>query len=661
MITLPFRKLRSKAFTLLIPAFLALFAESGSSHAAQKGASYNDRHDGKAMVASFNVPPRDTAQDTLQLFENSRDTLSQKLSTWIKVTESDTVLSPAALMSFMRASPDWPRQAAFRDKIEKTVAGRVPDADIASWFQDRTPRSAQGITAYVNALTNLGQDSLARVKLAEFWREGSLTKDETAVLATRYKSLLTPQDHAARLDNMVWKESYAQAEAVLPYAPALAQTLAKTRMALARQTPQAPQMVQNLPDSLQKDEGLMFERLRWRRRQNLDAAALEALNLRPAVSRRPEIWWKEINILTRRAIEQKDYSKAYDIAQKHTLTTGSEFGQAEWLLGWLSLSANKPIQAYKHFDRMYGDVSSAISRSRAAYWAARTSEVLRDTAAARQWDRVAAQYPSTFYGQLSHAQIDSLAPALPPSAADSAAWQTFNTRESVRAARLLKQMNRPALADAFLAKIVADARTQAEYEMSARLARELDRPYYAVQANKDAQQKLGVFLFNDGYPALSMLPSSQPEKALVHAIVYRESMFKQDAKSSAGALGMMQLMPGTAREMAKKQGQPFSISRLTTDPNYNVTLGSGYLQQMLNRYDGFYPLAIAAYNAGPGNVSKWIEELGDPRKPGVDLVDWIEHIPIYETRNYVQRVMESYYVYRMRFNEKPRTIHSFSR
>lgn len=187
--------------------------------------------------------------------------------------------------------------------------------------------------------------------------------------------------------------------------------------------------------------------------------------------------------------------------------------------------------------------------------------------------------------------------------------------------------------------------------LTARLARETGRYYYAVQANKDVQQKLGRFLPGEGYPTLPSLPLATPEKALVHAIIHRESMFNTEAQSPVGARGLMQLMPATAKAVSREIGQGYTLEKLTRDPRYNVTLGSTYLQSMIRRFDGFYPMAMAAYNAGPGRVDQWIAAFGDPRKGEVDVIDWVELLPIYETRNYIQRVMESYHMYRLRLGE----------
>jgi soluble lytic murein transglycosylase len=211
-------------------------------------------------------------------------------------------------------------------------------------------------------------------------------------------------------------------------------------------------------------------------------------------------------------------------------------------------------------------------------------------------------------------------------------------------------------ADPFLARLVADAEDITDYQLAARLAHETGRDYYAVQANKDVQMKQGLYLAESGYPLLSFSPPPAPEKPLIHAIIHRESMYNPQAMSSVGALGLMQLMPGTAKAVSKRKKLAFSKDRLTADPKYNVQIGAAYFEGLMKDYEDYYPFAIAAYNAGPVNVRKWIDAFGDPARGQIPVVDWVEMISNYETRNYVQRVMESFYMYRLRLHQVPVTV-----
>lgn len=594
-------------------------------------------------------------QATLSLIKNHNDPVAKKLLTWIYATETPLLLRPAELMAFLRENPDWPKRQAMKEKIEQSIGGILSASETTLWFSQNPPSTYDGIKAYAEALKATGHEEQAKQALQVFWRDMPLKRNETALIAGAYAKYFTPAQHSARLDKLIWQGRLNEAEYMLAFVPSDIRALGHARIALAQMSPKAEMYLQQVPPALSSHEGLVYERLRYRRRKRMDSGALEMAALMPAHSSEGEKWWEEINILARREIEQKHYRKAYDIAGMFKGGAPREVSQAEWLRGWLAHLQKKPAQAYTHFTNMYSNVESSISRSRGAYWAAVAAGGMHDKEQESYWHQVAAQYPTTFYGQLSLAKTKTRA-VIHDAAVDPAAWQAFGQKETVRAARLLFKLKLTAFIDPFLARLNNDASNLQDYAMVARLAQELERPRYAVQANKDAQQKLGQALFRDGYPVLPLLPSPYPEKSLVHAITYRESMFDRKARSSAGALGLMQLMPATARQTAEKLGRPYNRDKLTEDPRYNTLLGSTFLQQLIDRYNGSYVLAIAAYNAGPGRAREWIENFGDPRDAEVDMIDWIEHIPIYETRNYVQRVMETYYIYRLHFEETPYTV-----
>lgn len=598
-------------------------------------------------------------QKSASLLSQRQDPLARKLLVWLYATESNLPIHAPDLIAFTRNNKDWPRMHAIRLKIEENIGDSVPSADIITWFNENPPETANGVKAYMRALLATKQHDRAKHALKSFWEHAALSKKETVSLIGIYPRLLTTEDHAKRLNRLLWDGRYGEAEALLPFVTVDDRTIAAARISLAQNLSDANTRIQQLSPAQLKDEGVIFERMRWRRRRNMDSGALEMLSLKPAAPAEPDAWWGEMNILARRKLEEKDYRGAYNIIKQHKMYEGSGYAQAEWLMGWIALRFLKqPSEAFSRFSKMYDQVGSAISKGRAAYWAARAAEALPDAVLAKAWHQKAAAYTSTFYGQLSYAKLYGTAkpgafqdPVVTPEKANA-----FVAKETVRVVRMLHAAGLTQFLDPFLARLLLDSKTPDDYVLVARLARETGRYYYAVQANKDIQVNEGLFMPVEGYPVLPPLPLQAPEKALVHAIIHRESMFNTLAVSHAGARGLMQLMPGTAREMARKTGEGYSTEKLTLDARFNVLLGSTYLQQLIRRYDGFYPMAIAAYNAGPARVSSWIEEFGDPRSGKVDLIDWIEQIPIYETRNYVQRVMESYYMYRLRFGESARTV-----
>lgn len=408
---------------------------------------------------------------------------------------------------------------------------------------------------------------------------------------------------------------------------------------------------------MRKDPGLLYERLRWRRKNDLDAGAVEILRRMPSADKihNLEDWWKERHIIIRRLSEKKDWKNAYALAAAHKQKEGLSFAQAEWLAGFLALRyLHQPARAYTHFDKLYRGVSSPISQARAAYWAGRASEGFKDKTISQRWYKIAAAKRTTFYGQMAAAELrmaDSLPHmALPTLTSDDKT--RMESQELMRAAILLARAGLHKQAAQFFKAFTAKEDTPAAYYFAAHKAADLDLTNTALSIAKQATNK-GMFLTAQSYPVITgNMRGVNLEWALVHSIIRQESMFDTAAQSPAGALGLMQLMPATAREVAGKAGLSYSHLRLTSDPSYNITLGSSYLGRLLKRYDGSYPLAIAAYNAGPGRVDQWIKTFGDPRIGQVSLIDWIELIPIYETRNYVQRVMEAVYIYRLRLHDQ---------
>lgn len=614
-----------------------------------------------AFAAAFPASAADREWQTALARNNGH--VAQKLLIWLNVTETDQPVGIQELIRFTRENSGWPKLHMFRDRVEKDIGDSLPPSEISAWFEKNPPKTAKGIRSFIAALARLDHDNRAKQALRKFWLTAELDRKETASLAKEFKKLFSPTDHIDRLDNLLWEQRYQESEYMLPLVDADHGKLADARIALGRMSSKVNKLVQRVPASMVNDNGLMFDRLKWRRQMNKDADAIELLRYAAKDKAHESLWWRERNILARRAIEKKNYAGAYKTIAGHGMTSGIEYTQAEWMLGWLALSfLHQPDKAYRHFENFYSAVNSAVSRSRGAYWLARASEAMNKTSAAKSWDKMSAQFPSTFYGQLSTEKISKTMDVseftddttIPDS-------DDFDESEIVRAIRLLHSIGEVSLATPFFIKLLDKAKDKNDFILIAKLARDTGRPYFAVESNKQMQQKLGDFLFTEGYPLLPSLPASQPESALIHAIVHRESMFDTLATSSAGARGLMQLMPGTAKQVSRNMGKRFTIGKLTENPQYNVELGASYLQYLLKSYDGFYPLAIAAYNAGPRNVDQWIKTFGDPRRGKVNIVDWIEQVPIYETRNYIQRVMESYYIYKLKMSEEPKTVLDFGR
>lgn len=399
-------------------------------------------------------------------------------------------------------------------------------------------------------------------------------------------------------------------------------------------------------------------------RRDYDSAArlLDEISSAEAGLGDPEKWADRRRRLARREMREGRPERAYHLASRHYMTpdAGYDYSDCEWIAGWVALRGlNDPSRAIPHFARFEASVDTPISRGRAGYWLGRAHAAAGNASEARRWYGVAAQQQTSFYGQLAAAEIG--APGDPQLAAnDLPDWRTSPAmrQDDVRMAMLLHLSGREALAFQAFGHLGDTLDGVASVAALGALLLDLDRPHYAVRMAKRAAGR-GIVLHPVYYPMHDLAGyAREVEPALAMSIARQETELNQAAISPAGARGLMQLMPGTAKRVARRMGEPYDQPRLTQDWRYNARLGQNYLAMRIDQYSGSYVMAAAAYNAGAGRVDEWVAEYGDPRLPGVDMIDWMENIPFRETRNYVQRVMEGLYVYRSRLSGKagPMTI-----
>jgi len=596
-------------------------------------------------------------------FENKAyaDNFTNKIKTWERLTRDNSVENYAELAQFIRKNPDWPKIWLLKRKAEKSMPSRASAAQIIAWFDDYPPKTAKGLDQYISALMISGRKNDAQNLMRQSWGDIDMSRDEQRNLYRKHGRLIDREAHTRRLDTLLFSKQYSSARGIASVLGGGFPALTEARIALASESSNANALLRKVPRNLQNDPGLLYERLHWRRENKLNSGAVEILNRAPAANRiqNPKDWWRERHIIIRRLLEQKKYRGAYVLASQHKQTEGFSYSQAEWISGWLALSfLNEPRKAYEHFRTMYKSVKTPVSRARGSYWAGKASEKAGNREIADQSYKIAAKFQTVYYGQLAGAKLgvkETLPNAAPPplTANDN---NNFNRNELIRAAQYFHQRNNKKNVSIFLSAFINANETPKAYRFAAQKAIAMDRNYDAVQISKKATAK-GLFLTAQSYPVITdkLRGVNNVEWALIHALIRQESVFDVNARSRVGARGLMQLMPATAKETARKLGLNHRTDWLTSRPSHNIKLGSTYINQMINRYDGSYPLAIAAYNAGPGRVDKWLKTFGDPRTGKIAWIDWIELIPIYETRNYVQRVMEATYVYRLRLKgvQKP--------
>ncbi|MFM8992254.1 MAG: lytic transglycosylase domain-containing protein [Alphaproteobacteria bacterium] len=439
--------------------------------------------------------------------------------------------------------------------------------------------------------------------------------------------------------------------------------LAQARMALARNGADAASAEASVPAGLAGDAGLLYERARFARRAGQDDRAGAIFRAAPADLRRPEIWWQERDILARRMLRDGRAAEALALVAAHGLRPehGQDYTDALFLEGWIALRrAGDPARARVAFQKLHDAGRTPVTKARGAYWTGRALEAAGSSAEARAWHARAAAHHTVFYGPLALLRLpEAERPAIADTPAPTREERTrIDGSELARAAALLAEIGEHERSKHFVRRLSDISTTPGEHRAAAQFALALGRPDLAVSIAKRSAQRAGVLLGDEGWPVIRMPAGGGAERALVLATIRQESAFEADAVSPAGARGLMQLMPQTARGVAERlgKGNGHTLARLTTDPDYNITLGQTYLSGLLSSFDGATVIALAAYNAGPGRAAQWIRENGDPRSNAIDPVDWIEMISFEETRNYVQRVMENLNVYRRKLGDEAWTV-----
>lgn len=612
--------------------------------------------DQERLVRAMKLVDKSDWQAARRAAGEAKNPLPAKLIDWYWMRVQGGGASFADIDGFMRASPDWPDQSTLQRRAEEALNDALPDHKVIAWFAERQPLTGYGRMRLAEALLRIGNRTDGVALLRKSWVENGFGEREARDVLRQHGDLLRGQDHVDRLDRMLWEGRRGGVPAMLKLVPKDMALLAEARVALQSFAPDVQGRIAKTPRALRDDPGLVYDRIRWRRAKGLNEETWELL-LKPweTIGRRPDKWWLERRIQARNALELGYYTEAYRLAgAPGQPPSGAEYAEAEWLAGWIALRFLKdPKAAAGHFKKLYEAVRYPISKARGAYWSARTAEARGDKAGALNWHELAAQQPTTYYGQLSlealGRRIDAALPSDPKPTPEDV--RRFEGRELARLVRMLAAADLGEWLRPFVLRLDEIAATPGERALVGDLAVKAGRIDLAVRAAKQASYE-GISLIEQGYPVFEGPTGDGPERALLLAVSRQESEFNDKAVSPAGARGVMQLMPATAKAVAKAINVAWRGESGLHEAPYNVRLGSAYLDDLLSGYRGSYVMAIAAYNAGPGRVSRWVKDFGDPRRrDGEELIDWIELIPIPETRNYVQRVLEGVKIYRARLGE----------
>ena len=589
------------------------------------------------------------------------DPVATRIIHWLRLQDRNSSATHTEILRFLGDNPDWPRRTRLERRAEEAMLEETPDAaSVLAWFDLNPPVTGEGKIRFGEALIQAGETERGRDLIRDGWISHDFDRTRETQIVRQHGNTLRHEDHVARLDRLLWDNDATDARQMARLVGQEHAALAEARISLVKRSRGVDGAIAAVPPSLVNDPGLLLERARWRRRNGTPETAVPLILKAPTTAeemKRPEEFWRERHLHARRLIKQGDYRTAYDLVRNHGMSSGVAFAEGEWLAGWLALRFLKdPTSAYFHFRTLRNNVSSPISKARAAYWAGRAAQVDGRKEDAAFYYQRASEYDTTYYGQLARQSLIGGTPVIHVSGTPTTAPQNFTSSSAVAAMKMLHALGEERLVTSFFYHLARYFEDPADLAAMAEWLRTAGRPNLSVRTAKIAAQR-GIELPEHAYPT-NALPNvssagSPVERALVFGISRQESEFNPAAISRAGARGLMQLMPGTAKRTANAYGLPYDGSRLLTDPAYNAQIGTTHLGDLLDEFGGSYVLTIAAYNAGPHRVAQWINTYGDPRTPGIDPIDWVEQIPFSETRNYVQRVLENTQVYRSRLAGKP--------
>ncbi len=660
--------LKEKKLSFKIPKKKPTVAGASKSKNVKISRYYSKRDFGLAKKAIAEMQ-KSKWSSALKIAKKAKDKSIYNFIQWRHLLTSGNQASFYEYQVFLNKNTDYPRMGRIRYLAEhKLSTESVSPKKIINWFEKKDPLSGYGKMILGESHVLIGDKIRGTKLIKEGWITADLSKNELRYFRKKYKKYLNADDYIKRADYLAWNGDRWDLQRLIRYLPKDYELLYNARYLLMSKGYGVDQAIANVPQKFKNDAGLNYDRLKWRRKKGrVDSSTEILLKIRNDKEYlvRPDKWWKEREIISRALLYKKKYEISYKISSNHGMTEGSEFAAAEWMSGWIALSfLNDPLTAKNHFKNFHKNVSYPISLSRGAYWLGRTYEKIGEKEQSNKWYREAAKYLTTYYGQLAFLKLNPNGKfELDKDMEIDPKYRIqFFNKELVKISYLLDELKKDKYTKHILRHLANDNIAKGSEVLAAELATSINRYDFAIQVSKIASyQKRFHNKYN--YPIIStpkyINKRKIPESALILSIIRQESEFDLEASSHAGAKGLMQLMPYTAKLVSKQAKLPYSKSRLTTDPEYNINLGSHYIAGLILQYDGAYPFAVAAYNAGPNRVKYWKKINKDPQKKQVDYVDWVELIKFRETRNYVQRVMENYNVYRYILEQRPVAMKNF--
>lgn len=590
----------------------------------------------------------ETGWDTAYQLALEADPVTADVLTWMRLRDGSGTF--AEYQDFLVRRADWPGLDRLRTQSELAIATGQEPQEVIAWFVQEPPQTADGAMALARAHLALGQTEQARDVLGAAWVNLRLSDAGQKAMYDTFGPQLSAY-HAARTDALLWRGRAEDAARMLPLLAPEQRALAAARIGYMTGTGNMNPLANAVPSALRQDAGLAYDRFAWLAARGDWTEAVKIVSDHSTGANalgEPSRWSSWRRILARWEMREGRADQAYALASRHFMTEGESYADLEWLAGYLSLTyLGNPTQALVHFQNGLAASSSPISVSRMQYWIGRAYEVKDDAAAAALAYGAAAVHQTAFYGLLASEKVGRpLDPSLVALEPDWRGASVFE-RDVTKAALMLLAGGERGHAVTFFAGLGQTLDAEELAQVGAYL-NAIDEQYYTVLLGKTAVAN-GVLVPSIYFPLHDLAAMDLPvAPALALSIARRESEFNIGIGSPAGALGLMQLMPATAEEVAGWLDLPYARARLTSDWQYNATLGSEYLAFLQEDFGPTPVLIAAGYNAGPSRPKSWIAERGDPRLREMDVIDWIEHIPFRETRNYVMRVTESIPIYEAR-------------
>ena len=595
------------------------------------------------------------AEDKTNKIKNN---VTSDIVTWLRLRDGTKKFSEYE--SFLSENSEWPGIKLLREKGEQAIDASVSSIRIKNYFLESEPLTGHGALSLAEAYSAGREYERAEKTIIKSWLTHSFSETDFRRALDKFGELLEDYNKK-RIDNLLWLGKLQDAQQMISLLDKSTVQLSETRIALQQQKYGVDALIRKLPASFKDSPALAFDRFRYRRKKGLIESAEKLLVRHSKKGKylgRPEAWATGRDFFARAALQRGDPELAYEITSRHFIPIYdcekvSELADLEWLAGFIAFEfLNESKKALSHFKNFAMCVVNPINKSRASYWIGRVYENLGQNERAKLAYNEGAKYQSYFYGQLAAERGKAIADQALLKR-DQYEWEfaSFTKKSSVKAAILLYYAGRSVLADRFF-NHASEKMTKLERLQLSQLAYDIGLTASGVSLAKTAALS-GISITDFAFPVIDKKQFLKEELApLSTAIIRQESGFFNNVKSSAGAVGLMQLMPRTAESMARKLDLTYKPERLSTDSRYNITLGSSFLNILLKKFDGSKILAISAYNAGPNRVRKWMETYGDPRTKGTDPLVWIELIPFNETRNYVKRVIEADWIYQGKYGRK---------